>query len=148
MGRGLARVISMKGGELKKRGVDLRLCALCGRKGSVVGDINPFEAIRWNSLEESNLFVKRNFVELIDELDVDIVVEATPTNIVDGEPGLSHIMAALESGKHVVTSNKGPLALKFAELMALAGRRGKALKFEATCVPACPCLTLLKNVCS
>ncbi len=36
----------------------------------------------------------------------DIVVEATFTSPIDGEPAVSHVRWAIESGKHVVTTNK------------------------------------------
>src|SRR5690242_20660163 len=50
----------------------------------------------------------------------DILVEVTPTNLRDAEPGLSHIRMALSKGMHVVTANKGPAALAARELISLA----------------------------
>ena len=41
-----------------------------------------------------------------------IVAEATFTNPVGGEPAVSHCRWALESGKHVVTTSKGPWPLR------------------------------------
>ena len=75
----------------------------------------------------------------------DVLVEATPTNLVDGEPGLSHIRTALEHGKHVVTTNKGPIALAYGELAELARRRGLALRFEGTVMSGTPVFHLLEN---
>ena len=43
-----------------------------------------------------------------------MVVEVTPVNIKNAEPALSHITTAFKTGKHVVTTNKGPLALSHA----------------------------------
>ncbi|HVO77919.1 MAG TPA: homoserine dehydrogenase, partial [Methanomassiliicoccales archaeon] len=48
----------------------------------------------------------RTVPELLADFDYDVMIEVTPTNIKDGEPGLSHMMAALTAGKDVVTSNK------------------------------------------
>ncbi|MEM4202299.1 MAG: hypothetical protein QW786_03735, partial [Candidatus Hadarchaeum sp.] len=48
-------------------------------------------------------------LDVIDEVNADVVFELTPTNIKDGEPGLTHIKRAMQAGKHVITSNKGPL---------------------------------------
>src|ERR671933_317017 len=39
----------------------------------------------------------------------DLLLEASPTSVRTGEPGLVHIRAALSGGMHVVTANKGPL---------------------------------------
>src|SRR5438128_12070542 len=37
----------------------------------------------------------------------DILAEATPTNLRDAEPGMSHIRAAFGQGMHVISANKG-----------------------------------------
>ena len=49
----------------------------------------------------------------------DILVEVTPTNLRDAEPGMSHMRVALSKGMHVVTANKGPVALAASELISL-----------------------------
>jgi homoserine dehydrogenase len=60
------------------------------------------------------------------------VVETTPTNYKDGEPGLSNIKTALSTRKHVVTANKGPLALAMPTLLELARHRNLQLRFSGT----------------
>jgi homoserine dehydrogenase len=67
-----------------------------------------------------------------------VLIEATPTNIVDGEPGLTHIRTALGKGMHVITAAKGPLVLRFGELKALADQKGVSLKFSAATAAALP----------
>ena len=52
-------------------------------------------------------------LEAIEEVEGEIVIEATTTNVETGEPGLTHIRRALSLGKHVITTNKGPLALAY-----------------------------------
>ena len=83
--------------------------------------------------------------DFIRDVEHDVMIETTPTNVVTGEPGLTHIVTALESGKHVVTSNKGPLALAYSRLMDLAATQGKELKFEATVGGAMPIISLVKD---
>ena len=71
-------------------------------------------------------------------LDADAVVDVTPLDARTGGPGLAYVRDALASGKHVVTANKGPLALAYRELDSLARERGVLLRFEATvgdCLP-------------
>ncbi len=75
----------------------------------------------------------------------DIVVEVTPTNIVDGEPGLTHIAEAMRLGKHVVTANKGPFALRFGEVARLAERAGVALKYGGSVCGAVPIIELVRD---
>jgi homoserine dehydrogenase len=59
-------------------------------------------------------------IELLTQLRPDIVLEATPVNLQDGQPGLSIVTAALQQGIHVVLANKGPLALAYRKLAALS----------------------------
>ena len=58
--------------------------------------------------------------EVIDSVDYDLMVEVSPTDIKTGGVGQKNIRHALGSGKDVITVNKGPLALNFCELVALA----------------------------
>jgi homoserine dehydrogenase len=47
--------------------------------------------------------------------------------------------------KHVVTSNKGPIALAHRELVALAAKKGVALRYEATVCGAIPIIRTLRE---
>ena len=69
---------------------------------------------------------------IITNSEAEVVVETTPTNFKDAEPGLSNIKAALANGKHVVTANKGPLALAMPALLELANHRNRQLRFSGT----------------
>jgi len=70
--------------------------------------------------------------QVISETEAEAVVETTPSNFENGEPGLSNIKQALASGKHVVTSNKGPLALAMLSLLELADHKNLQLRFSGT----------------
>ncbi len=73
---------------------------------------------------------------------VDIVVEATFTNPSDGEPAVSHCRWALNSGKHVVTTNKGPVAIAAQELKALAKAHGIHFEYEGSVMSGTPVLRM------
>lgn len=79
---------------------------------------------------------------LIKSSTADIIVEATFTNPTDGEPALSHVKWALESGKHVCTTNKGPVALAGEDLKTLAVRNGVAFEFEGSVMSGTPIIRL------
>jgi homoserine dehydrogenase len=81
-------------------------------------------------------------IETIKESDADVLVEATWTNLKDGEPGLTHIRTALNEGLHVVTTNKAPIALAYHELAALARQRRRHLRFEGTVLSGTPAINL------
>lgn len=84
-------------------------------------------------------------LDVITSVDHDITVEVTPTNIIDGEPGLTHIREALRHGRHVVTSNKGPLVKRFSELMKLASDYNVMMRYEATVGGAMPIINLVRE---
>lgn len=72
----------------------------------------------------------------------DVVVELSFTNLQTGQPAISHVRAAFESGKHLVTSNKGPVALQYAELKALADSHNVQFGVEGTVMSGTPSLHL------
>ncbi|NOX63988.1 MAG: homoserine dehydrogenase [Chloroflexi bacterium] len=72
----------------------------------------------------------------------DILLEASPVNLDDGEPAISCVRAALSRGRSVVLANKAPLALDFAGLHALARERGAGLAFSATVCGGLPVINV------
>src|SRR5437762_394321 len=77
-------------------------------------------------------------------LDADVVVDLTPLDARTGGPGLAYIRDALGSHKHVVTANKGPIALAYRELSALADTNDVRLRFEATVADCLPLFDLAR----
>jgi homoserine dehydrogenase len=75
----------------------------------------------------------------------DILIEATPTNMRDAEPALSHIRAALSKNMHVVTANKGPGALAAHELLALARLHGVQLRMESAVMAGTPVISTIRE---
>ncbi|MGQ9787965.1 MAG: homoserine dehydrogenase [Candidatus Hadarchaeaceae archaeon] len=86
--------------------------------------------------------------DLIDEVSADLVFELTPTNIKNGEPGLTHIKHAMQAGKNVITSNKGPLVVAFKELNSLARKQGVEFRYSASVGGAVPVIGLAKKLLS
>lgn len=84
-------------------------------------------------------------LSLIEDENIDIIVEVTPTNLDTGEPGYTHIKRSLEYGKHVVTSNKGPIALAYHELKKIARERNVILRFEGTVLSGTPAISLVRE---
>ena len=80
--------------------------------------------------------------ELAASLDCDLVLEASPVNLTDGEPGLSVVRAALQRGITVVLANKAPLVLAYAELHDLAKATGAGLAYSATVCGALPVINI------
>ena len=88
-------------------------------------------------VEESR--ISDNIAEVISNPNVDIVVE-----VIGGvEPARSFVLAALHSGKTVVTSNKELFCKHWHELEAAARRTNAGLYFEASCVGGVPIIRTL-----
>ena len=81
-------------------------------------------------------------LEMVQAVQADLLLEASPANLTDGQPGLGCIEAALARGMHVVTANKAPLVLAFPRLLALAGAHGVELRFDATVAGGLPAINL------
>ena len=79
-------------------------------------------------------------VEAVSSIPADILVETTPTNLVDGEPARGHIFAALNKGLDVVSANKGPLVLFYREILNLAKDKGCRVFMSAATAAALPTL--------
>jgi homoserine dehydrogenase len=147
--RALAELIVERGDDLAARlGFSLRVVAITDlRAGSLVDlagiDLVPvlsaepralsFAAFEGGSADPRNEWVIR-------QVAADIVVEATYTNPTDGEPAVSYVRWALESGKHVCTTNKGPVALAGSALKALAAEHGLGFEFEGSVLSGTPVL--------
>ena len=88
---------------------------------------------------------RSEILDVIENIDAEVVIELTPTNIVDGEPGKNHIISSMKSGRNVITVNKGPLALEFPSLMELAEYNRIAFKFSGTVGGGTPILEFAKR---
>ena len=86
-----------------------------------------------------------NGLEMIKGMDAEVLIETTPSNYKDAEPGMSHIVNAMKNGLHVITVNKGPLALAFPSLIELATYNQVLLKFSGTVGGGTPILDYAKN---
>jgi homoserine dehydrogenase len=148
VGQGLAEILAERRGRYRDDfGADFEIVA--------VSDINRGSVYHPAGLEPELLLRNADDLERIEaphkgwdsvktivESDADVVLEMAYTDLKTGEPGFTHARAALASGKHIVMSNKGPVALRFPELLALAGEKGRAIGVEATVMSGTPTLAL------
>jgi len=146
VGHGVLEVVRRKRELLRSMGLDLLVVSVTDINGTLYDEkgIDPQRLHGAKTLEGiANLGIIGK--EAIQEIDSDLVVEVTPTNIVHGQPGLGHIEEALSQGKHVVTSNKGPLVVAFNHLKELAQDNGVMLKYEATVGGTMPLISLIEK---
>ena len=78
----------------------------------------------------------------IEGTNADVIVEVTYTDVKTGQPAIDHCRAAFQQRKHVVTTNKGPVALAYHELSSLARENQVLWGFEGTVMSGTPALRL------
>jgi homoserine dehydrogenase len=82
---------------------------------------------------------------ICDYIDADLLIESSPGNLRDGNPGLSVVKRALQKGWAVVFANKAPLIFAFDELHDLAHAfRGK-IAYSATVCGGLPVINVLQR---
>jgi homoserine dehydrogenase len=131
VGLGTYRVLIRNQEEIQRRaGRHIRI--------SMVADIDVERA---RSLVSSDCVVVNDGRQIIANPDIDIVVELI------GGYGIAYelVMAAIESGKHVVTANKALLAVHGTEIFAAAQRKGVMVAFEASVAGGIPIIKALRE---
>ena len=153
VGQSLAKLLESRSEDLYARfGLKPRIVGVFDTKGSAVESagvdlsklINvkkKYGTIKKYSSSKNNL----SGVDLIKSLDADVLVETTASNYKDAEPGMTHITEAMKHGLHVISVNKGPLALAFPSLMELATYNQVLLRFSGTVGGGTPILDYAKN---
>lgn len=144
VGQGFLEVLLKKGAKLP-----VKIVGIAGRsKGEIFNDtgIDPAAALDCVKMGKTlnDCFVnaiKYSPLELIKNGNLDILIEATPTNLIDGEPAYTYIKTALQSGVDVITANKGPIALHYHELKNI----GRTLRFEATVMSGTPVIGFIED---
>ena len=125
-------VFDSKGAAASSAGLDLnRLLEVKKRDGSIR---------RYHNKEKD-----ANGADMISGMEAEVLIETTPSNYKNAEPGMSHIVNAMKNGLHVITVNKGPLALAFPSLMELATYNQVLLRFSGTVGGGTPILDYAKN---
>ena len=124
-----------KGNLISPQGIDLKKVLKALGEGKTLQAADP-KAVKYDGWKA---------LDVIAAAKADIMAELTFTDIKTGEPATSHIRKALETGKHVVTSNKGPAALHYAELKALADRKKLQFRIEGTVMSGTPVFTLCER---
>jgi homoserine dehydrogenase len=85
-------------------------------------------------------------IAMATQVEAEFLLEATPTNLQDAQPGLDIVRGALRSGKHAVLASKGPLVLAYGELAALSDLAGPAgspaLRFSGAVGGALPTINI------
>lgn len=147
VGQGVAQVLTRKKELLQQIGINISVIAISDSKSSV-SDTKGIDLQAVLERKKNNGTVgdsKIDSFEIINDIDHDLIIETTPTNIDHGGVGLNNMIMAFENKRHVVTSNKGPLALEYRKLVNLALKNDCCFRYEATVGGAMPLLNLVRE---
>lgn len=150
----LTKILTVRKQEILERyGMHPRVVAIVDRRGSAVNSRGlDLEKVAYTKKKYGTVSAIPEYgkpgdqvLDIIENVDAEIVIEATPTNLKTGEPGMSHLESAIRNKKHVVTVNKGPLALALPALTEMASYNGVQLRFGGTVGGGTPILDFGKK---
>lgn len=157
VGQGLCEILETRRPMLQERyGFDWQIVAVSDfLKGSIhcptgldvnqLLDLAKQERSLDNYQGAGELHTGWDALTTIQNSNADTVCELSYTDVKTGEPAISHCRAAFEHGKNIVTSNKGPAALCYGELAALALANGVQFLIEGTVMAGTPVLNLARG---
>ena len=161
VGQGFTQILRDEGAELAQQyGARFQIVAVCDLlKGSVhdpkgldpaalLDSIAATSTLRGDRVTAPDRREAWDALQTIERSNADIVIELSYTDLKTGEPAITHLRRALELGKHVVTTNKGPIALKYPELKALAEKNGVEIGAEGTVMSGTPSLRMAQELLS
>ena len=146
VGQGFAEVLASREEFFKKRygTVPVIVCAM--DSSTFIMDqagLSPLDLVaRKKDTKKVGTEKYADPLKVLDSVDYDLLVEVSPTDVKTGGVGLTNIVHALEGKKDVITVNKGPLALKFGELISLAKKNKCKFRFEGSVGGAMPIINL------
>lgn len=156
VGQGVANAISLKKDMIKQEhNVEVKVVAAADSSSSVICADGLDEQLLVSVKNDNGSLASYPEygsdvcgIDVLDSVEYDCLIEATPTNIEDGEPALSLTLKAFEEGKDVVTSNKGHLALFFKDVISAAEKNNVQFRYEATVGGAMPIINFVKDTLS
>ena len=153
VGQSLVKLFDSRSEDLyAKYGLKPRVVGVFDSKGSAV-DSSGLELDKLVEVKKkfgtvknySNIKNKMSGIDMLKNVDADVLIETTASNYKDAEPGMTHITVAMKKGMHVISVNKGPLALAFPSLMELATYNQVMFKFSGTVGGGTPILDYAKK---
>jgi homoserine dehydrogenase len=153
VGQSLVKLFDSRSEDLyAKYGLKPRVVGVFDSKGSAVDssglDLEKLVETKKNHGSVKNYSSTKNKmsgIDMIKNLEADVLIETTASNYKDAEPGMTHITMAMKKGMHVISVNKGPLALAFPSLLELATYNQVLLKFSGTVGGGTPILDYAKD---
>jgi len=148
VGRALVRLLVAKSAEL--RGlycVGFRVTGVASRRIGWLSNTDGFDVatLLSNAPLTEHSSSANGISDWLREARPDAVFDTTSLNPDSGQPAIDYLRAALESGAHAITANKGALVYGYHELADLARSKGKRFLFESTVLDSAPVFSLFRE---
>ena len=153
VGQSFAKLLESRSKDLYARyGLKPKIVGVFDKTGGVT-DTSGLDVSRLIDTKRKHNSVKKysekennvSGLDMINDLNAEVLVESTASNYKDAEPGMTHIINAMKQGLHVISVNKGPLALAFPSLLELAEYNNILFRFSGTVGGGTPILNYAKN---
>jgi homoserine dehydrogenase len=152
VGQGITRILHAERQTLLiDHGFDFEIVGIFGRsKGSVLAAekgtdtsqvLKSFDS-QGDLLALDGADSELTAMDIIERSGADILLEMSPTDLETGQPAIDYIKAAFKQNVHVVTCNKGPVALAMHELLELAEEKELQFLFEGSVMAGSPVINL------
>lgn len=157
VGRALARLLSAKSAELRELyGLEYRITGVAsrrigwlakteGNRGTYPTDGFAIPALLANPSVYDGHSSSDSIFDWLKVAQPDVVFETTSLNPESGQPAIDYLRAALQSGAHAITANKGVLVHGYQELNDLAKSEGRRFLFESAVLDSAPVFSLFRE---
>jgi len=148
VGRALARLLVAKSAELREQyGIEFRVTGVASRRIGWLANGDGFEvsALLANPINVEPSLQANNIDSWLQAAQPEVVFETTSLNPDSGQPAIDYLRAALNSGAHAITANKGVLVHGYKELAALARAQRRRLLFESAVLDSAPVFSLFRE---
>lgn len=125
-----------------------KLTGVASRRIGWIADpngIDPVAALdhRWPQPKDGRR--PANVREWLGAAQADVLLEASSLERRTGQPAIDHIRAALETGAHAISANKGPVVHAYRELRDLAAACQREFFFESSVMDGTPIFSMFSH---
>jgi homoserine dehydrogenase len=141
-------LLQRKSSDLRELGIEWRITGVATRRMGWIADADGFDPATLLSarpISPAAASAPQGIAAWLKAARADVLFEATSLSVSDGQPAIDHIRAALVSGAHAITANKGPVVHAYQALSRLAAERGKKFLFESAVMDGVPIFSLFRD---
>jgi homoserine dehydrogenase len=148
VGRALLRLLVAKSSELRDLyGIEWSVTGIATRRlGWIAAEkgLSPQQLLS-NQPVTSECVVASGISEWLQQSNPEVVFETISLNHETGHPAIEYLRAALVSGAHAITANKGAVVYGYEELNRIANSSGRRFLFEASVLDSAPVFSLFQE---